>query len=724
MAVGHISVLHVDDDPAITDLAATLLERAGNISVTTVNDPESVPETFASDSFDCIVSDYEMPRLDGLELYAELEDQFEYDDFPFILFTGRGSEAVAADALNAGVTGYLQKGGKEQYELLANRIRNATKQYRAQVRADRYETVIDALGYPVYVVDETGTFRFVNEPFATLTGYDREEILGQPTGFVKPDATVEQAEAELGRVLSASGPDVARFEATIETADGDHVRCRDHMGVLPYSGESFRGSVGILRVLDDAEDRPTEDGDALFDSLPDPTVLAAFDGDGPNIVRHNEAFESVFGDDAVDDVADSPFTADRAVTSREVRRETADGDQREFLFRQVPVGDGRAYGIYTDITARIDYENNLTALHETARELMGATTVEEVLDIGVHATRDILGHEMNAIYRYESSPQRLVPAVATDRTTEILGELPPFTPGDSIGWRAFETGERIVCDDVRGDPDVLNSETVFRSEMLLPLGDRGVLVAGSTRVADFDDGDVSLGRVLAANIQSALAKVEREQTLREREQSLTRQNERLEEFASIVSHDLRTPLDLAGAHLELASEGSHDSDHLSDVAAAHGRMSDLIDDVLTWAREGDAIEATELVSLSALASECWADRQAEAATLNIRTERTVHADRGRLKQVFDNLFDNAIAYAGDEATVTVGDLETDGIFVADDGPGIPEAEREAVFDSGHTLSMEGTGFGLAIVRQIVEAHDWSITVTDSESGGARFEIQF
>jgi len=496
---------------------------------------------------------------------------------------------------------------------------------------------------------------------------------------------------------------------------------------------------GTPRVATDGgRSRDTGQSDPLFDFLPDPAVLVDFGTDESRIHRINEAFARTFGHDTesvVGEPLDEVLAKPSAETVRatltgptdeacEVRRETTDGREREYLFRRVRTDDSdRVYGIYTDITERTAHEANLTVLHETARELMAAETTDEVMDIGVHAAGDVLGYEMAAIHRYDEVAASLVPAVTTDRTAAVLGDIPTFPGGKSIAWRAFETGEAVVCDDVRRDPDVFNDATPVRSEMLFPLGDYGVLLVFATEPGAFGETDHSLGQVLAANIQSGLQQAEREETLREREQALARKNERLDEFASIVSHDLRTPLDLAGAHLELAAEGSQESDHLEDVAAAHRRMSELIDDVLAWAREGDAVESTDPVSLPTLLSACWADRQPTAATHDIETEQTVRADRSRLRQLFDNLLDNAVTYAGPEATIRVGDIDG-GVYVADDGPGIPPDERDAVFEFGHALAGESTGFGLAIVGQIVEAHGWSISLTESESDGARFEIQF
>jgi len=250
-----LHVLHVDDDPSILELSASLLGREDDVTVSTETEPAAAVERFDTAAFDCVVSDYEMPGLDGLELYRELRERFDHPEFPFVLFTGRGSEEVAAEALNAGVTGYLQKGGPEQYDRLVNQVRNGVAGYRSTRKAERYETVLEALGYPVYVLDQEGRFRFVNDAFVDLFGHGRETVLGEPSSFLKPPDTVERAEHQLGRILSEEGPDVTRFQVTVETADGTGLRCRDHMGVLPYEGESFRGSVGILRPV------AVEDGD-------------------------------------------------------------------------------------------------------------------------------------------------------------------------------------------------------------------------------------------------------------------------------------------------------------------------------------------------------------------------------------------------------------------------------------------------------------------------------
>jgi len=208
---------------------------------------------------------------------------------------------------------------------------------------------------------------------------------------------------------------------------------------------------------------------------------------------------------------------------------------------------------------------------------------------------------------------------------------------------------------------------------------------------------------------------------RERERELERQNEQLDRFASVVSHDLRNPLNVAEARVELTQQ-TGDLDHLNDVADAHEQMEALIDDLLTLARQGQTIGDLQQVDLEAHVGQAWTSVETRSATLELADDLgTVEADPERLAELLANFFTNAVDHVGSEVTVRVGSLP-DGFYVADDGPGIPEADREQVLEHGYTTADEGTGFGLSIVRSIIEAHDWTVEVTESADGGARFEI--
>ncbi|WP_318570118.1 PAS domain-containing sensor histidine kinase [Salinigranum marinum] len=273
-----------------------------------------------------------------------------------------------------------------------------------------------------------------------------------------------------------------------------------------------------------------------------------------------------------------------------------------------------------------------------------------------------------------------------------------------------------------------------------------------------------------------------ERELREREAELRRQNERLERFANVLSHDLRSPLTVADARLELLAGRTDETDHVDAIRRAHRRMATLIDDVLTLARQGNAVVETTAVPLRRVARLAWQQVATGDATLDVVTDRTVRANESRLQQLFENLFRNSVEHgstgnwtatqSGDTVehgstsprsparedsveyaftssrpeaddsvghasgasggatdadragvTVRVGALDDHaGFSVADDGPGIPPGEREQVFDDAYSTGA-GTGLGLAIVREIVESHGWTVTVTDGDEGGARFEIR-
>jgi len=204
---------------------------------------------------------------------------------------------------------------------------------------------------------------------------------------------------------------------------------------------------------------------------------------------------------------------------------------------------------------------------------------------------------------------------------------------------------------------------------------------------------------------------------------IKRERDRLDEFASVVSHDLRNPLNTATGRAELLADDC-DSEHLPPIRRSLSRMEALIEDLLTLARDGVPAEELTDIDLAPVAHDAWATSETADAAVDIDTDGLrIRADESRLRQLLENLFRNAAEHGGESVTVTVGSLPNgNGFYVEDDGQGIPKSKRDQVFETGYTTTTAGTGFGLSIVAEIATAHGWDVAVTEGSDGGARFEI--
>lgn len=211
------------------------------------------------------------------------------------------------------------------------------------------------------------------------------------------------------------------------------------------------------------------------------------------------------------------------------------------------------------------------------------------------------------------------------------------------------------------------------------------------------------------------------------ERALRRRKERLEEFAGVVSHDLRGPLNVIQGELGRFYD-TGDREHLEAVEAASTHLDSVVTDLLDLARDGQTIRETETTSLELVARRAWSLVDSRGATLSVTTDLELEADPERLTRALENLFRNSVEHGSttgpmDPPEVRVGAIQEEGFFVADDGAGIPSATRERVFEPGFSTDDDGTGLGLSIVRRICEAHGWSVDVGESESGGARFVVR-
>lgn len=246
-----------------------------------------------------------------------------------------------------------------------------------------------------------------------------------------------------------------------------------------------------------------------------------------------------------------------------------------------------------------------------------------------------------------------------------------------------------------------------RDEMRIASADGGINIIEYTAKTDFIPGQ---HLIVSRDITERKA----------HERELEREIERLDDFASTLSHDLRNPLTIAQTRLELAAE-DHDSEHFEPMQKAHTRIESLIEDLLTLARDGRGQTDLKRVDLPTLIQGCWTNVDTSNAMLEVEANGVIRADENRLRRVFKNLIRNAVEHGGEDVTVTIGTQE-DGFYVADDGTGVPDADHDTVFEDGYSSKCDGTGFGLSIVQRGIEAHGWAITLTSGPDGGARFEI--
>lgn len=370
---------------------------------------------------------------------------------------------------------------------------------------------------------------------------------------------------------------------------------------------------------------------------------------------------------------------------------------------------------------------DLDALHDVTRRLVTIETEQEICEIAVQAIPDIFDAPLGGFWLYDADAVELQLTAVTDSATEFFDRDVVYRPGNSISWEAFDEGELRTYSEVEPGGQQFNAETRVESEIILPIGDHGVMNIGAFETGAFDETSIQVAKLLGTNVESALTQAERQHALKIK-------NDRLEEVVGTISHDLRNPLNVAMGQLEIYREDDdNDSEYLETVANSLERMETLIDEVLTLADEGYVVENRTKLELEPLAKRAWSNVHSPDATLEVGTTTGIFGDEARVLRLLENLFRNAIEHGGEDVTVEVGAVETfhtstrvsatntsEGFYVQDDGPGIPEEEHDRVFDPGY--STNGTGLGLSIVKRIVEAHGWEIAIKQHSTSGARFEV--
>ncbi|MBB6644919.1 PAS domain-containing protein [Halobellus ruber] len=611
-ASNAIRVLHVDDEPDFADLATTFLEREDDrFNTETATSAAEGLDRLSGRTYDCIVSDYDMPGQSGSEFLETVRD--EHPDLPFILFTGKGSEEVASDAISAGVTDYLQKqSGSDQYTLLANRIKNAVERREAQQRLEQAETMFENAQDSFFLIDvsEEFTFERVNPAYEEATGLTN----GALSGRTPRDILGDDRGAEIEQKYRECVEDRVEldYEETL-SIDGKQTHWETRIAPVVIDGEVEK-IVGATRNITSRKQREQKLQlvETLFEHAEECQFIVDV-ADSEFKLRHaNKYYKRTVGLPADEPVTgQTPTDLFGETGGQEILErygECVETHQSVTYTVELPVPEEGT--VYRTILTPVITDDEVTHIVGTARDITELREREQELReerAFIEQSLDALG---DVFYVFSADREILR---WNDRLSEVTGypdeEIAGMEPTDFFP----EDHQPRIADAVTGI--IESGSTTVQADFLTTDGERIPHEFTGFRLTDPD------GEVLGF---AGIGRDVRRQ--REYERQLEQRNERLEEFTSIVSHDLQSPLNVADGRLELAREDC-ESQHLDEVDRALDRMDTLIED-----------------------------------------------------------------------------------------------ERDNVFDAGYTTTEEGTGFGLSIVKQVVDAHDWEIRVTEGTDGGARVEI--
>lgn len=650
-------------------------------------------------------------------------------------------------------------------------------------------SIIEAVRDGVFVVNLDGTITYVNDSLCSLTGRERNELVGETFDTLVEAGLVQSDEFErFGTAIDniADGEiqdEVLTFEIGQETEQMVDVRVSKHL-----RDNGTEDIVGVVRDVTERERRAraaeqkqevlaklyqvgAETG-LTFEQKAERILsigceylnlpygfLTRVDADVQEIVHAVGDHTLLQPDESVpleQSYCRKTVKSEGLVGMQDAREELGEDDPAYELFElgcyigtKVMVGES-LYGTFCFAAPhdrdrkfssserevikllgqwagyeieRQRFEERLEGLHKISQQLLAAETTTDVAETTVEMGMDLFDLPVSAFWEYDANEEVLRPVAETDDAVRTVGEAPTFERDDALIWESFDSGEIRHYEDLTEQPRAYNLETPLRSEVHIPCGKHGIISSAATEPRAFDEIDIESLRLLEALVTEAITAVKREQQLAERGEALQRQNERLEEFADVVAHDLRNPLTGAVGFLEIARK-TNESQHFERVEQSLDRMEELIDELLLIARGDRQVTNVNTLQLQPVVEEAWSYTDTPNATLSVDDPLgEIQADETRLLQLFGNLFRNSVEHGGDDVTVEVGLLADDtGFYVADDGPGFSGDSRIEIEELGKTDELSGTGIGLMSVTDVVEAHGWGLTVPDTEQG-ARFEIR-
>jgi PAS domain S-box-containing protein len=543
-------VLVVGSRPWITPFTGAL-EASTGATIRTAETPADAVDTVRQHSVDCIVTGATVGDGSGVALVRRLRDLAP--DLPVVLGTPDGSEALASEAIEAGVTDYVPLTGTDglRVDELVDRTGKALKSARQastrRERARQFDAVFHDTQTATWVLDPDGSLARVNQTGRAMIDAAVETVIGDQFWTLPWWSRSEGTERDV-RQLVAAARDGQFGSAVVHWPDTDTDRVIE-LSVRPVEND-FGDVTSIVidgiditdQVILDRDLRRSEELHRVTLSNMTDTVLMTDEAGEYTYVCPNVHFIFGYTDDEIreqgtidsllgEDLFDRAELAEKGVLKNIECTVTDKAGQEHTLLvnvREVAIQGGTLLYSCRDITKRKRREEALATIQETAREFLYTETNQEIAQHIVDDVLSVFDVSASAIYLHDAESNELQPVAQSQAMTEHHGPLPPVrTNADTLPSHSFVNDETLVFDDVHTSNRLENRATDLRSVMFIPLGTHGVFVTGSTAIGVFDDVTQELTDLLAATAEAALDRVVRESQLREQDRELQRQNEQL-----------------------------------------------------------------------------------------------------------------------------------------------------------------------------------------------------
>jgi PAS domain S-box-containing protein len=719
-----IKTLVVDDEPSLLDLTKIFLEGHGDIKVAVAASATEAINMIEAEDFDVIVSDYQMPMMNGLQLLRAIKEH--NSDLPFILFTGKGRESVAVDALNLGASYYLQKGGDPgaQFSELANMIRRSDEIQRSKKQLsdseNRFRNLVQNSSDFITIVDRKGTVIYSSSSIQRILGFDESYLVGKSAlEIVHPDdhALIQK---ELGLVME-NRHDGLPAEFRIRRIDGQYIPVeavgRNMFGVPNVDGMVITTRPIIERKKAESALRESEElYHTLFDKSPLSITLNDFEG---HFVDVNERHQELVGMTKGEMMGKTPYELgyiqkkEFEALSDLLRQNGGAIDQHPTTITK---SDGSARHLMTSarsisLNGRLHIlmmNDDVTDLVEIKQDLQKKT---EELERGRDRLQMITDQTPNVVYQLLITSDQVMRFLFVGKGAEKIIHLPIQTWFDDVGRLLEALYEEDTERVMASISEVMVSGRLWEMEFRILDIDgtmKWILGTASPSIDRWDGSIIWTGTFTDIT--------ERKKS----EEALRRMNRQLNLMTSITRHDCLNRIGAALGYLELASRRTSDpgADLLLSKATSSVRaigseleltrdLQDLSGQEPAWQSIEEILKKSSNVHPIGVSDGCH----------NLE----IYANP-MLEKVFQNLVDNSVRHGVKVKTIRLecrNDEKGHILVYQDDGVGIPVEEKDRIFMRGYG---KNTGLGLFLIQEILNMTSISIVENGIAGEGARFEM--